>query len=256
MSDLKKGKKIYFASDLHLGAPYINNQREHEVRFVAWLDSIKDSAEEIYLLGDIFDFWYEYKYSVPRGFTRFLGKLSELTDSGIPVHVFTGNHDVWIFDYLPSECGVKVYHNPLQTVINGKHFHLDHGDELGGSDRYYKLMKRLFRNNTAQWLFSKLHPDLAIGFAKKWSVRSRIKNEKSYKSSYWGDDKEWQVLYAKSYLKDNPETDYFIFGHRHIAKEIPINSHSKIIYLGDWITIFSYAEFDGNDLLLKFFKQY
>ncbi len=252
---LKKGKKIYFASDLHLGAPYISNPREHEVRFVSWLDSIKDSAEEIYLVGDIFDFWYEYKYAIPKGFTRFLGKLCELTDSGIRIHLFTGNHDVWLFDYLPTECGVIIHHDTLKIEINGKHFFIDHGDELGVSDRGYKMMKWLFRNRTAQWLFSIFHPNIGIGFAKWWSVKSRTKNENSYKSEYWGDDKEWQVIYAKSYQKENPEINYFIFGHRHIAKEIPINSNSKIIYLGDWIGNFSYAEFDGSELQLKFYQQ-
>ncbi len=255
MFNLKKDKKIYFASDLHLGAPYIKNPREHELRFVAWLNSIKDSAAVIYLVGDIFDFWYEYKHSIPKGFTRFLGKLSELSDSGIEIHIFTGNHDVWLFDYLPTECGVTVHHDPLFTKIEDKYFFLAHGDELGTTDHWYKLMKRLFRNRSAQWLFSKLHPDIAISFAQRWSLKSRTKNEQSHKSDYWGDDKEWQVLYAKSYLKENPETNYFLFGHRHIAKEIPLNSNCKIIYLGDWVGNFSYAEFDGEELRLKFFEE-
>jgi len=255
MSNLKQGKRIYFASDLHLGAPYITNPREHEVRIVSWLESIRDSAEAIYLVGDIFDFWYEYKYSIPKGFTRFLGKLSELTDSGIEIHIFTGNHDVWLFGYLTSECGVTIHHDPLPIDINGKHFYIAHGDELGNFDRSYKLMKRLFRNRTAQWLFAMLHPDIAIGFAKRWSVKSRAKNERSHKSEYWGDDKEWQVLFAKSYHKENPEMNFFIFGHRHIAKEIPLDRNCKIIYLGDWIKNFSYAEFDGEELNLSFFER-
>ncbi len=255
MSNLKEGKKIYFASDLHLGAPYIKNPREHEVRFVSWLDSIKDSADVIYLVGDIFDFWYEYKHSIPKGFTRFLGKIAELSDSGIEIHFFTGNHDVWLFDYLPIECGVTVHHDALAININDKNFFISHGDELGTTDRRYKLMKRLFRNRSAQWLFSKLHPDIGIGFARRWSVKSRTKNEQSHKSYYWGDDMEWQVLYAKAYLKDNPEINYFLFGHRHIAKEIPLSSNSKIIYLGDWVDNFSYAEFDGEELKLKFFEK-
>ena len=253
---MKEGKKIYFASDLHLGAPYIKDPREHEVRFVRWLDTIKDDAESIYLLGDIFDFWYEYKYSIPKGFTRFFGKLSELTDSGIDVHIFTGNHDVWLFDYLPTECGVTVHERELVTLFGNKKFFLAHGDELGTFDMAYLFMKKLFRNKFAQWCFSKLHPDIAIGFAKWWSVKSRAKNEKSHKTEYQGDDKEWPVLFAKDFIKENPDIDYFIFGHRHIAKEIPITgSASMIIYLGDWVKNFSYAEFDGKKVSLKFFEK-
>ena len=252
---MKEGKKIYFASDVHLGAPYIKDQRIHEVRFVSWLDSVKDDAKCIYLLGDIFDFWYEYKYSIPKGFTRFLGKLSELTDSGIEIHIFTGNHDVWLFDYLTTECGLIIHEEELQTTIGDKRFFLAHGDEVGSFDKGYKLMKRLFRNKTAQWWFSKLHPDIAIGFAKWWSVKSRAKNERSHKAEYQGDDKEWPVLFAKDFIKDHPEIDYFIFGHRHIAKEIPLTDNSMIIYLGDWVKNFSYAEFDGKNVSLKFFER-
>jgi len=252
---LKEGKKIYFASDLHLGAPYIEDQRTHEVRFVSWLDSIKEDAEKIFLIGDIFDFWYEYKYSIPKGFTRFLGKLSELTDSGIEVHIFTGNHDVWLFDYLPEECGVIVHQKELKIKIDETTFYLAHGDELGDFDRSYKLMKWLFRNKTAQWLFSLLHPDIAISFAKWWSVKSRTKNERSYKAEYQGDEKEWPVLFAKSYIEKDPDIDFFIFGHRHIAKEIPLNDKTMIIYLGDWIKNFSYGEFDGKEFKLNFFRK-
>ena len=252
---MKEGKKIYFASDLHLGAPYIEDNRAHEVKFVSWLDTVKKDAEKIYLLGDIFDFWYEYKYSIPKGYSRFLGKLSELTDSGIEIHIFTGNHDVWLFDYLPSECGVIIHDKSLRTTLENKNFYLAHGDEVGTFDRPYLFMKWLFRNKTAQWMFSKLHPDIAIGFARWWSVKSRAKNEKSHKAEYQGDDKEWPVLFAKEYFKDHPDIDFFIFGHRHIPKVIPIGDRSTIIYLGDWVKNFSYAEFDGKDISLKFFEK-
>ncbi len=252
---MKEGKKIYFASDLHLGAPYIEDHRTHEVRFVSWLDFIKADAEKVFLLGDIFDFWYEYKHSVPKGFTRFLSKLSELTDSGIEVHIFTGNHDVWLFDYLPEECGVTVHEKELKIKIEDKLFFLAHGDELGNFDRLYKLMKWLFRNKTAQWLFSLIHPDIAISFAKWWSVKSRTRNEKSHKAEYQGDDKEWPVLFARSYINKDPDINYFVFGHRHIPKEIPLNKKTMIIYLGDWIKNFSYGEFDGKEFSLRFFKK-
>ena len=252
---MKEGKKIYFASDVHLGAPYIKDARAHEIRFVKWLDTVKKDAEKIFLLGDIFDFWYEYKHSVPKGFTRFLGKLSELTDSGIEVHIFTGNHDVWLFDYLPEECGVIVHERELQITFGGKNFFLAHGDELGTFDRGYNFMKSVFRNKTAQWWFSKLHPDIAITFARWWSVKSRAKNERSHKTEYQGDDKEWPVLFAKDYINDHPEIDYFVFGHRHIARVIPLSGNSTIIYLGDWVKNFSYAVFDEEKTELKFFEK-
>jgi UDP-2,3-diacylglucosamine hydrolase len=252
---LKEGKKIYFASDLHLGAPSIADPGEHEKRFVTWLDSIKNDAEEIFLVGDIFDFWYEFRYSVPKGYTRFLGKLSELTDSGVRVHIFTGNHDVWYFDYLPKECGVIVHDRPYETGISGKVFFIDHGDELGDVPASYLMMKKLFRNRTAQWLFKLIHPDLAISFARWWSKKSRHKNMLSNKADYWGDDKEWQVRFANDYIRKNPQINYFVFGHRHIAKVIPLNEKSKVIYLGDWTAIFSYAVFDGKELKLEYYNR-
>jgi len=251
---LKEGKKIYFASDLHLGAPYINDHRIHEKRFVSWLDAIKNDAEEIFLVGDIFDFWYEYRYSVPKGYSRFLGKLSELTDSGIKIHIFTGNHDVWYFDYLPEECGVIIHDEPYVVVFNDKTFFIDHGDELGNVPATYLMMKKLFRNRTAQWLFKLVHPDLAISFARLWSKKSRYKNEKSKKAEYQGDDNEWQVQFAKNYIKGNPGVDYFLFGHRHVARVIPLDNESKVIYLGDWISIMSYAVYDGEELSLEYFR--
>lgn len=247
-----KSKKIYFASDVHLGAPGIKNHREHEVRFVKWLDTIKQDALEIYLMGDIFDFWFEYKKVVPRGFTRFLGKLSEITDSGIPVHFFTGNHDIWIFDYLTSECGVKVYRQPLVKTIHGTTFYLAHGDGLGKYDRYYNFLKSVFTNRLAQWMFARIHPNFGIGLADFWSGKSRDKNDKIYGSTYLGDDKEWSVLYARDVLKKQA-IDYFIFGHRHVARKVRVAPESQVLFLGDWIKLFSYAVFDENGVELKYF---
>ncbi|MCU4174082.1 UDP-2,3-diacylglucosamine diphosphatase [Carboxylicivirga sp. N1Y90] len=251
---LSEAKKIYFASDVHLGAAGIKDHRRHEMRFVQWLDAIKQDAEEIYLMGDIFDFWFEYKKVIPRGFTRFLGKLSEITDSGIPVHFFTGNHDIWIFDYLSEECGVQVHREPQIKTIEGKTFYLAHGDGLGDYDKHYNFLKSVFTNKFAQWLFAMVHPNIGIGVADFWSGKSREKNNKTYGSHYLGDDKEWSVLYAKDVANEN-QIDYFIFGHRHVARTVSVGPKSQLLFLGDWIKLFSYAVFNGHSVELKYFEQ-
>ena len=250
---LNQGKKIYFASDVHLGAPTIAHPREHERLFVAWLDSIRPTAEAVYLLGDIFDFWFEYKKVVPRGFTRLLGKLAEMTDSGIPVHFFTGNHDIWVFDYLPRETGVIVHHQPLVCNLNGKTFYLAHGDGLGGYDKKFNFLKRIFTNRFAQWLFGHVHPNWGIGFASMWSKHSRENNLVKYGSTYLGDDKEWLVLFANETLK-HQKIDYFVFGHRHIALDKPMGQGSRLMYLGDWINLHTYGVWDGQTLKLETYK--
>ena len=245
-------KKIYFASDVHLGAPGIKDHRTHEKRFVAWLDSIKHKAAELYLMGDIFDFWFEYRHVVPRGYTRFLGKLSELSDMGIPIHFFTGNHDIWLFDYLKNECGIKVYRKPLVKTFNKKKLFLAHGDGLGHYDPHYNFLKSVFTNKFAQWIFARIHPNFGIGLANFWSGKSREKNNKEYGDRYLGDDKEFAVLYAKDYL-NKEKIDYFVFGHRHVARKICVGSESQLIFLGDWIQHFSYGVFDGNTFELEYF---
>jgi len=250
---LSSEKKIYFASDVHLGAPLIKDHREHEKRFVAWLDFVKDSAEAIYLLGDIFDFWFEYKKVVPRGNARLLGKLAEITDSGIPIHFFTGNHDIWVFDYLPAETGVIVHRHPLEIQLNNKLFYLAHGDGLGKYDKKYNLLKVLFTNKIAQWFFGHIHPNWGIAFASLWSKKSREKNLAKYGSTYLGDDKEWLVLYSKSVL-EKKHYDYFVYGHRHVDRVIALNSNSTMVYLGDWIKLFSYGVWDGNEFKLEYFQ--
>lgn len=245
-------KRIYFASDVHLGAPLIRNHQEHEKIFVAWLDQIKDSAREIYLLGDVFDFWFEYKKVVPRGYTRLLGKLAEITDNGIPVHFFTGNHDIWVFDYLPSETGVIVHREPLETTIDGKSFYLAHGDGLGGYDKVFNLLKAFFTNKFAQWVFAHIHPNWGIALASVWSKNSREKNLSQYGSQYLGDDKEWLVRYSHEVLQSR-HFDFFIYGHRHIAMDKSISDNSRLIYLGDWISLFTYAVWDGKEMKLESF---
>ncbi len=250
----QSGKKIYFASDIHLGAPSIKDHRKHEKYFVDWLDYIKPTASALYLMGDVFDFWYEYYHVVPRGFTRFLGKIAEFTDSGIPVYFFTGNHDIWVFDYLPKEIGVQVYREPVSVNLNGKKFFLAHGDGLGPYDKGYNILKKIFTNKVLQWLFSRLHPNFAVELAKRWSSHSRLKNEISEKSKFLGEDREFLMLYAKDILV-NEHYDYFIFGHRHIDLHQPIGQNSQFVYLGNWIDTRSYGVWDGEKFELKYFKK-
>ncbi len=245
-------KKIYFASDVHLGAPVMTNNSERERLFVKWLDTVKKDAGAIYLLGDIFDFWFEYKRVVPRGFTRFLGKIAEITDSGIPVHFFTGNHDIWVFDYLPNELGVIVHRDIVKTELGGKKFFIAHGDGLGPFDKGYKFLKKIFTNKFLQWCFARLHPNFGIWLAVKWSGHSRLKNGMIAADEFRGDDKEWLVLYAKEELKKE-HFDYFVFGHRHIPCSIDLGNNSRYINTGDWVTNFTYAVFDGGNMeLCKF----
>lgn len=245
--------KIYFASDVHLGAQTIPNGREHEQKFVRWLDSIKNTAQEIYLLGDIFDFWFEYKKVIPKGHTRLLGKLCELTDSGITIYFFTGNHDIWVFDYLPEETGVIVHRKPVIRELNGQRFFIAHGDGLTPFEKKYNRLKAVFTNPVAQWLFRQIHPDWGIRLAKFWSRKSRENNQDTEKSAFKGDN-EWLVVWTKEYLKKE-HFDYFVFGHRHVAKEIELSKTSKLIFLGDWIHHFTYGEWDGKQLEIKYFTE-
>lgn len=243
--------KIYFISDIHLGAPALKNNREREKLFVAWLDDIKKDAAALFLMGDIFDYWFEYKTVVPRGFTRTLGKIAELADSGIPVHFFTGNHDVWVFDYLPSELGVHVHREEMRVIFSGKKFFLAHGDGLDPYDKGYHLLKKLFTNRFLQWLFSWLHPNLGVSLAHAWSKKSRL--TKGMFVPFQGEEKEGLYLFAKSTLEDE-EVDYFIFGHRHLLLDLPLGKNTRYINLGDWISHFSYGVFDGEKFELKTYK--
>lgn len=246
-------KKIYFASDFHLGVPSYEKSLEREKLLVKWLDEIKDDASEIYLMGDLFDFWFEYKHAVPKGFVRLLGKIAEITDSGIPITLFTGNHDMWMFDYLPKEIGVKIYREPIERTFENKTFYLGHGDGLGPGDKGYKFIKKVFANKFCQWLFARLHPNLGIGMANFWSKKSRIANGTN-DEKFLGEENEWLIIYAKEILQKK-HFDYFIFGHRHLPLDINLPNNSKYINLGEWINYFSYAVFDGNNLELKYFKR-
>jgi UDP-2,3-diacylglucosamine hydrolase len=249
---LEVQKKIWFISDFHLGAPDPVSSLEREKKIVRWLEIAAQDAEEIFILGDIFDFWFEYKRVVPRGYTRLLGKISEITDSGIPVHVFTGNHDMWIFDYLPTECGVQLHREPMDRQWNGKLFLIGHGDGLGPGDHGYKFIKKIFASKTCQWLFARLHPNFGIWMADSFSRRSR-KSTGDKDRVFLGEENEWLVIYAKEILQKK-HYDYFVFGHRHLPLDIQLNEKSRYINTGDWINHFTYAVFDGKELLLKKFE--
>lgn len=245
---MKQGKKIYFASDFHLGVPTYEKSLEREKKIVKWLDTIKSDAEEICLLGDVFDFWFEYKTVVPRGYVRLLGKIAELSDSGIKIHYFTGNHDMWTFDYLEKELNVTIYRAPIEINYNNRSFYIGHGDGLGPGDHGYKFIKKVFASKVCQWLFARLHPNFGIGIANYFSKKSRIATGTS-DEKFLGDEKEWLVIYSKEILAKK-HFDYLIFGHRHLPLDIKIDS-SRYINLGDWIQYFTYGVFDGEKFELK-----
>jgi len=249
--ELTQGKKIYFASDSHLGAPNFEESLIREKKFVLWLDAIKKDADAIFLVGDIFDFWFEYKEVVPKGFTRTLGKLAEISDSGIPIHFFAGNHDMWLKNYFEKELNLNVYKASKVFVINDKKFFVGHGDGLGPGDKSYKRMKKIFRNSFFNWCFRCMHPDWGIKLGKYLSNKNRTKSSLE-DLKFNGEESEWLTQYCREKLKDE-RYDFFVFGHRHIPLEIELNSNSKYINLGDWVTHFSYAVFDGNSLSLKKF---
>ncbi|MBR1941950.1 MAG: UDP-2,3-diacylglucosamine diphosphatase [Bacteroidaceae bacterium] len=244
-------KNIYFLSDAHLGSLAIEHSRTQERRLVNFLDQIKDKAAAIYLLGDMFDFWYEFKTVVPKGYTRFLGKLSELTDMGVEIHFFTGNHDIWCDDYLEKECGLIIHKKPLTTELYGKEFYLAHGDGLGDPDKKFQFLRSLFHNKILQALFSCIHPRWSIAFGLNWAKHSRLKRENGKEPDYMGEDKEYLVLYTKEYLKSHPDINYFIYGHRHIELDLQLSKTSRVLILGDWISLFTYAVFDSEHLFME-----
>jgi UDP-2,3-diacylglucosamine hydrolase len=242
-------QKIYFASDFHLGAPTRETSLTREKKIVDWLDHVSKDASEIYLVGDIFDFWFEYKRSIPKGFVRLQGKIAALTDSGIKIHVFTGNHDMWIFDYLPSELGVQLYREPIVREYFGKSFYIGHGDGLGPGDRGYKILKKVFANKFCQWCFERLHPNFGIWLADTSSKSSRAKSGEADRE-FLGEENEWLVQYSKEVLKEN-HFDYFIFGHRHLPMEIQVGENSKYYNLGEWINYCTYLEVSKDTIELK-----
>lgn len=242
----------YFISDLHLGASYLDT-RQNEQKVIDWLNSIKGSAKRLILLGDILDYWYEYRHVVPRGYIRFFGKLAELSDSGIEIHWFTGNHDIWIFDYLPAELGITLHRTNEVLDIDGHSFFLSHGDEVGERKWSFRFIQWLFRNKVAQWCYSWIHPDLTMILAHKWSSSSRKKNNQKGEEHFRGEKHEPLVRFAKEYIKNN-NVEYLIFGHRHILLDLMLTRNNRMVILGDWIKHFSYASFDGENLCIDLFE--
>lgn len=244
------GKNVYFLSDAHLGSLAIPHGRTQERRLVRFLDSIKEKASAVYLLGDMFDFWNEYRYVVPKGYSRFLGKLSELTDNGVEVHFFAGNHDLWTYGYLEEECGVIVHKAPVTTEIYGKVFFLAHGDGLGDPDNKFKILRKLFHNRTCQRLLNFVHPRWGMALGLNWAKHSRLKRADGKEVPFMGEDKEFLVRFARDYKRSHSNIDYFLFGHRHIELDLPIDKSTRMLILGDWIWQFTYAVFDGEHLFL------
>ena len=250
-------KKIYFASDAHLGARFHKDPLAIEKKLVRWLDSIKSEALAIYFLGDMFDYWYEYKYVVPKGFIRFLGKLAELSDNGIEIHLFIGNRDIWMFDYLPKEIGAIIHRDILITDLLGKRFFLGHGDEVDYRSKVFRLLRSIFRNKFCQRLYAGIHPRWTFGFALGWSLSSRkkgIKQETNKIEEYRGGSTEYLVTFAKDYLKTHPDINFFIFGHRHIMLDLMLSRSSRLLIAGDWMHFFSYISWDGETLLMNQFE--
>ena len=242
-------QNIYFLSDFHLGAPDAASSLVREKKIVAFLDSIKADAKEIFILGDMFDFWYEYKKVVPKGFVRLLGKLAELTDSGIIIHFFTGNHDMWMHSYFQHELNIRVYHEPEEFILNDKKFYIGHGDGLGPGDKGYKFVKKVFRNPFCKWAFGAMHPYVGIKVANYFSRKSRAKTGNA-DEIFLGEDKEWLIIFCREMLAKK-HYDFFVFGHRHLPLDFKLSNKSRYINLGDWIRNFTYAVFDGTDMYLK-----
>ncbi len=246
---MNAGKKIYFASDQHLGTPSYDASLTREKLFIKWLDEVRHDAAEIYLLGDLFDFWFEYKTVVPKGYVRILGKLAEIRDAGIPIHFFVGNHDLWMFGYFEKELNIPVYHEPVKIDISGKTFFIGHGDGIGPKDHGFKFIKAIFKNRICQWLFEWIHPNIGIGLANYWSRKSRQSNVEDADKEL-DEEREWQILFAREKIRSEA-VDYFIFGHRHRPLDIRLSENSRYINLGDWMDHFTYAVFDGKELSLK-----
>ena len=243
--------KTYFASDFHLGVPDHAESIKRERKIISWLNEIQKDAKEIYLVGDVFDFWFEWKRAAPRGHVRILGKLAEICDAGIPVHFFTGNHDLWTFGYLEKEIGLQVHRAPIQVELQGKKCFIGHGDGLGPGDKGYKFLKKIFTNRICQWLFSRLHPNASFWLANYFSDKSRISNVDT-DEIFKGEENEWLVRYSKDILTKE-HFDYFIFGHRHLPLDIKLSDNSQYINLGEWVNYNSYGVMENGLLNLNFY---
>jgi UDP-2,3-diacylglucosamine hydrolase len=246
--NIPAGKKVYFLSDFHLGAPDAAASLIREKRIVTFLEEIKQDAAVVFIVGDMFDFWYEYRMVVPKGYVRLLGKLAEITDAGIPVHFFVGNHDMWMTDYFQQELNIPVYFEPKEFEFNGQSFLVGHGDGLGPGDHGYKFIKKVFRNPVCRWLFGILPPYMGMGLANYLSRRSRAMTGQT-DEKFFGEEGEWLIIYCKEVLQKK-HYKYLIFGHRHLPIDFTLNNDSRYINLGDWIRYYTYAVFDGAQLML------
>ncbi len=249
---IPNGKKIYFSSDNHLGAPNSAESKPREKKFLKWLDFVKEDAAAIFLLGDLFDFWFEYKTVVPKGFVRVLGKIAELQDSGIQIHFFTGNHDLWMRGYFEEELNIPVYKEPKAFTFNNKEFFIGHGDGKGPGDKGYKRMKKVFQSPFFNFMFKWLHPDIGVRLAQHLSVKNKLISGDDDKH-FLGEENEWLALYSKRKL-ETKHYDYFIFGHRHLPMNFKVGENSTYFNLGDWITHYTYGVFDGKNFELKEFE--
>ena len=249
--ELLSPKKIYFLSDFHLGAPDYATSLEREKRVVQFLDKAMQDAACIFIVGDLFDFWYEYRTVVPKGYVRILGKMATISDSGIPMHFFVGNHDMWMKGYFEKELNIPVYFEPKSFEFNNKKFLIGHGDGLGPGDHGYKFIKKIFRSKFCQAVFGLLPPAVGVGLANYLSRRSRAATGQT-DEKFLGEEKEWLLSYCKEVLQQK-QYDYFIFGHRHLPIDFKLNDNSRYINLGDWIRYDSYAVFDGTNLELKYY---
>lgn len=251
---LPPDKRIYFASDFHLGTPSLERSREREQAVVRWLDQVRTDAAALFLVGDVFDFWFEYKHAIPKGFIRFQGKLAELADAGLPIRLFTGNHDMWMRQYFTDELGIPVYRQPRPYRLGDKHFLIGHGDGLGPGDHVYKQLKKVFENPLARQAFRWLHPDIGVGLAQAWSRRSRISNDKKGEEEFLGETREWLWQYCRA-VEAQQHYDYYIFGHRHLPLDLAVTPRSRYINLGEWVNARTYGVFDGERVTLETFKE-
>lgn len=238
---------VYFISDLHLGANYTADYLNEQRSVVACLDKMAKDATHIYLLGDVLDYWYEYRHVVLRGHTRFLGKLAELADQGIQITWLTGNHDIWIFDYLPEELGIRVVDGPVTEHIGGITVYMAHGDRQGCDSRSFRFLQKLFRSRLCQKLFAAIHPRWTVPFALRWSGASRKSGELTANDDTLSPAVEALATYSREYLAGHPDIDLFVYGHLHRRVELPLSSGSAMVILPDWMHTRSYARLeDGN----------
>lgn len=246
--------KTYFASDFHLGIDARLSSAERERQVVRWLRQVADDAEAVYLVGDVFEFWFEYRTVVPRGYTRLLGTLADLRDAGVAVYAFTGNHDLWMFGYFEEELGIPVYRQPIERDIQGRRFFIGHGDGLGPGDLGYKRMKKVFVHPLSQWLYGWLHPNWGVGLARFFSQKSRAATSTTERA-WLGDQQEWLLQYCERKLSQGTVPDFFVFGHRHLPIDWRLsNGHSRYLNLGEWMYHNSYGVFDGTEMRLEFFE--